>query len=330
MDNYLWILFTICLLRIDAAVATNDPCSVDQTFQKCLNPKARGSVHLEFKPLFPKGVDFVYAFDSETQEEADQQYVPEGSVAAPDSKVAFWLEYPEVNLNPAAHMDTFLEVLMNENFTGDPSGGNNGCDGLWGTKCSQSLVAWFKAEVAGGAYSPGEAISRLRNYYGAGSRTEEEKRILEDTGCPVGFFNKTFGYGAFATENGEGSRNTRIKASGGPKAPWFIDKIPATGYDEQIKKGVGMFILRKPLQGDLYKDVKNLQLEMACVKAKRLSEEDNTNQGGGNNMSGNGGSNIPGLHSSGAARPTFPAGLVSLAAILVWVSSQASARPYIV
>ncbi|DAA78700.1 TPA_exp: Uncharacterized protein A8136_2485 [Trichophyton benhamiae CBS 112371] len=321
MDCYLWLFFTICLLRIEAAIAMYDPCLVDETFQKCLYPKARGSVHFEFKPLFPKGVDFVYSFDSETQEDADQQYVPEGSVAAPDSKVAFWLEYPEVNLNPAAHTETYMVVLANENFTGDPSGGNNGCDGLWGAKCSRSLAAWFKAEIAGGAYSPGEAISQLRSYYGGESRTEEGKRILEDTGCPVGFFNETFGYGAFATENGEGSRNTRINASGGPKAAWIVEKISSTGYDEQIKKGVGMFVLQKPLQGDLYKDVKNLQLVMACVKAKRLPEKNSPNQGGDNDMTGNGGSNIPGLHSSGAARPTFSAGLVSLAAVLVWVSS---------
>lgn len=82
-----------------------------------------------------------------------------------------------------------------------------------------------------------------------------------------------------------------------------------------------MFVLQKPLQGDLYKDVKNLQLVMACVKAKRLPEKNSPNQGGDIDMTGNGGSNIPGLHSSGAARPTFSAGLVSLAAVLVWVSS---------
>lgn len=76
--------------------------------------------------------------------------------------------------------------------------------------------------------------------------------------------------------------------------------------------------------------MKNLQLEVACVKAKRLSEEDNPNQGGDDDMPGNGGSNIPGLHSSRAARPAFSTDVVSLAAVLVWVSSQVSARPHIV
>ncbi|EFQ99277.1 hypothetical protein MGYG_02290 [Nannizzia gypsea CBS 118893] len=104
MDSYLCLFLAVWFLRVAGVIAANDdPCAVDQYFQKCVNPKARGSVSFEFKPLFPKALDFVYAFDSETQEEADKQYVPEGSTPAPDSKVAFWLEYPEVNLNPTAH-----------------------------------------------------------------------------------------------------------------------------------------------------------------------------------------------------------------------------------
>lgn len=189
MDSYLWLFITVWFLRIGGVIAANDdPCAVDQYFLKCVNPKARGSVSFEFKPLFPKGLDFVYAFDSETQEEADKQHVPEGSTPSPDSKVAFWLEYPEVNLNPAAHAETYMLVLMNENFTGNPSGSNNGCDGLWGAQCSKNLAAWFKAEMAGGALSPGDSIRRLGTIFGK-PKTSEGKRILENTGCPNGFFN---------------------------------------------------------------------------------------------------------------------------------------------
>lgn len=192
MDSYLWLFLAVWFLSVGEVVANDARCAVDQQYRGCLNPKARGSVSFEFKPLFPQSVDFVYAFDSETQKEADLQYVPEGSTASPDSKVAFWLEFPEIYLNPAAHTRTHMLVLMNENFTGDPSGSNNGCDGLWGAQCSQNLAAWFKAEIAGGALSPGEAISHLDGYYG-GPRTSEGTRLLENMGCPDGFFNKHFG-----------------------------------------------------------------------------------------------------------------------------------------
>ncbi|EFQ99276.1 hypothetical protein MGYG_02289 [Nannizzia gypsea CBS 118893] len=141
--------------------------------------------------------------------------------------------------------------------------------------------------------------------------------------CPDGFFTDHYEVGgALATENGEGRLNTRVKESGGPKAPYIVRQIAATGYDQQIKKGVGVFLLRKPLQGNLYKDVKNLQLEMACVKAKRLSDEDIANQGGSSNTSGGGDDIIvPDLDSGSAGRPAFCASLVS-AAVLIWVFSQ--------
>jgi hypothetical protein len=100
-------------------------------------------VSFEFQPLFPSNPTFVYAFDVQDEDESD------GPNVAPErmSKVGFWLEYTDHNLDPQAKQETHLAVLLNGNITGTPGGGHNGCDGVWGAECSNSIMELVKLEM---------------------------------------------------------------------------------------------------------------------------------------------------------------------------------------
>ncbi|EEQ31819.1 uncharacterized protein MCYG_04638 [Microsporum canis CBS 113480] len=111
--------------------------------------------------------------------------------------------------------------------------------------------------------------------------------------------------------------------SGSARYPYIGERFGATGYDRQIKKRAAVFLIRKPLQGDLYKNIENLKLEMACVKAERFHEDDNSGEEGKGSMSN--GDNGEKEHNSSesqpgsAARPALCTSLVSAVA-LIWVS----------
>ncbi|KAK2837018.1 hypothetical protein FQN49_006493, partial [Arthroderma sp. PD_2] len=237
-------------------------------------PEARGSVNFDFKPLFPKGVSFVYAFNSETQS-ADDQHTTKGSTAAPDTRVGFWLEYPEVNQAPSADMQTHMTVLLNKNLTGVPSGGNNGCDGLWGAECSNNLAAWLKTEAAGSSSDLGGVINSFNSI--GDSRTSEGKRLMENLSCPSGILHMSYdNSGSYLANERKGSP-TEIMEFGNALNPYIVETFKGTGYDQQIEQAAVVLLLRKPQDGDLAKNVDSLQLEMACVKAERLPDDDSSN-----------------------------------------------------
>jgi hypothetical protein len=119
-----------------------------------INPIAKGKTSFEFKPLFPTNPSFVYAFDAQTVEEAQNNSIAPGTSPTPYSNVAVWLEYTGANLTRSTHEISEIILLMSENITGTPSGGNNGCDGVWGPACSNDLIAAIKGRIAEAAKGP--------------------------------------------------------------------------------------------------------------------------------------------------------------------------------
>ncbi|KAJ5623991.1 hypothetical protein N7510_000300 [Penicillium lagena] len=97
----------------------------------CVDPVAQTAVSLQFQPVFPDPVTFFYGFDAS----------PLGKGEGPMTKVAYWLRYQDNHVNhDAVDANRTSEVALRiGNITGVPSGGNNGCDGIWGPPCSEDL-----------------------------------------------------------------------------------------------------------------------------------------------------------------------------------------------
>lgn len=97
----------------------------------CIEPLAQVAVPFSFQPLFPDPITLFYSFDA----------LSSGKGQGPMTKTAFWLGYQDRNINQNA-IDTNRTTEIGfriGNLTGSPSGGNNGCDGIWGEKCTRDL-----------------------------------------------------------------------------------------------------------------------------------------------------------------------------------------------
>lgn len=173
-------------------------CSYDSS-DECIEPEARGSVEFQFKPLFPSNAQFVYAFaagyepdySNNDDEEEDE------STRTPETKVGFWLEYPEADLSPSSEMETSLVFLMHENITGTPSGGNNGCDGIWGARCSSGIAEVIKSEITTtpSSFGPslGQVLTKLFIWDGIWDALDPESNALRNlTTCPKGVLKEFY------------------------------------------------------------------------------------------------------------------------------------------
>lgn len=96
----------------------------------CIDPMAQTAISLDLPPLFHENVNLYYAYDANSR----------GKGHGPMTKVGFWLRYARHINSSAINMNRTSELSMRVgNLTGTPSGGNNGCDGIWGPKCSRDL-----------------------------------------------------------------------------------------------------------------------------------------------------------------------------------------------
>lgn len=97
----------------------------------CIDSLAQTAVRFDLKPLFPDPVTLYYSFDASAS----------GKGEGPMTKTAFWLGYPNKNINfDAVDANRTSEIgLRIGNLTGTPSGSNNGCDGIWGSDCSRDF-----------------------------------------------------------------------------------------------------------------------------------------------------------------------------------------------
>lgn len=122
----LWVLFAVlAVVRSGAAQF----CSFWDG--SCISPLAQSARRLTFSPLFPDPITFYYAYDAD----------PTGKGDGPMTKIAFWLRYNthRVKPDPVDENRTSEIALRVGNLTGTPSGANNGCDGLWGSSCSEDI-----------------------------------------------------------------------------------------------------------------------------------------------------------------------------------------------
>ncbi|KAL2820405.1 hypothetical protein BJX63DRAFT_428232 [Aspergillus granulosus] len=247
-------------------------CEIN-SFNDCIDPIALGSKSFSFEPLFPSPLSFTYAFDVQNSTELSSEAIRPGEEQVPDSKIAFWLEYGEATLTPSARHESYMAVLLSPNITGSPEGGHNGCDGVWGAECSRNLIKFLKEQMAGESSAAGATLSQViaqatRTIIGG---TADEVPAL---GCPEGVFDDVYHvdeYGDLAIEN---SRTTRIIPSGNATHPFISERLFDTTREDLLDRAAVALLARVPLEGDLYTDVENIQLDIVCVAAEVVGEDE--------------------------------------------------------
>jgi hypothetical protein len=189
-------LLLVLLPLLQGAATTEVKCGVGDHTQ-CVSPEALGRVNFEFKPLFTEPATFVYAFDAENETEVANKPIDSGSSAVPNVKMGFWLEYTKYQLTPTAHMETDMAVLIGENITGTPSGGHNGCDGVWGSECSQNLVAYLKTKVSQARSldaSISSVLGDIQSYNSDRQRYYNGRGVVgRNLSCAADVFDKFYG-----------------------------------------------------------------------------------------------------------------------------------------
>lgn len=129
----------------------------------CINETVRLSTEFEFKPLFPKGVRFVYSLDSLTGDEwynAEPVRSKESTVGTESTMIGWYLEYDDDNGISFNNSDLLYGTQMMVFFTNvskSTGGGNNGCDDLIGSGCVDKITQVIKDYF----------FSKNTKYYGA-------------------------------------------------------------------------------------------------------------------------------------------------------------------
>lgn len=180
--------------RLDIFDGPDGPrdCSVT-SLEDCVEPMARGSASFEFKPLFPEDATFVFAFDVQDEKELDDDAIAPGETQIPDAKVAYWLEYNEVELTASDRQETYMVVLTNENVTGTASGGgHNGCDGVLGSECAENLAQLIKTQIAAARNRAFADFPSVFGYLDVPIRDDELAYAVGNLSCPVGIFDEPY------------------------------------------------------------------------------------------------------------------------------------------
>ncbi|KAI9374226.1 hypothetical protein BJX61DRAFT_540959 [Aspergillus egyptiacus] len=220
----------------------------------CVDPLAQTAISFRFPPLFLEPINFYFAYDADAR----------GKGQAPMIKAGYWIGYEAYVDNSVMDVNRTSEIAIRVgNLTGTPSGGNNGCDGVWGSECSMNLKKTFK-----------EYIYELVT---SGSSYSDPLRTVVDAlrahpphiaNCPPPFFDvQHFPVDEFVGENADG-KTAYIKTTGTSNSPWsiwLIDDMKAVDQAEQVAVGI---ISRTPQYGsEPPADEDEIGIELVCARA---------------------------------------------------------------
>lgn len=141
----------------------------------CVDPLAQTAISFYLPPLFNENVHLYYAYDANSN----------GKGHGPMTKVSYWMRYARHINSSAITMNRTSELgLRVGNLTGTPSGANNGCDGIWGPRCSRDL----KRLLSGAIYDlSNESDYNDNPLYTVLNQMQSDKPYLEN--CPPQFFD---------------------------------------------------------------------------------------------------------------------------------------------
>jgi hypothetical protein len=151
-------------------------CDPLDLFDPCIDPMTLGSVTLNFEPLFPEPVDFTWGFALQN----NYQYYP----GAPDTKVAYWLEYNATQPPASEPHDTYMVMVLG-GAGGITSGGHNGCDGPLGEECAANFAGFLKEHIAG----QGNRTDKMLNQALYAFRDEG---VPDSIGCAENYFSSFY------------------------------------------------------------------------------------------------------------------------------------------
>lgn len=221
----------------------------------CIDALAQVAVPLDFSPLFADPITLFYSFDSSKFGKGD----------GPMTKTAFWLGYKNHNVNPnIIETNTTSEVALRVgNLTGTPAGGNNGCDGIWGEKCSHNIKTALQQSIFNLVTSHkyySQPLATVLNEYLIDQPDLEEcgPHVFDVAAIPV----QDFAYEEFP------SREVTIMKPGSGYHPWqvwYLDDMTDAKQASQVAVGI---ISRAPcLNGIPPLSPDGIQIELVCLQA---------------------------------------------------------------
>ncbi|EAW11630.1 uncharacterized protein ACLA_093290 [Aspergillus clavatus NRRL 1] len=259
-----WLLLTLLVVILPSTVAQF--C----TFWDggCVDPLAQTAVTFDFPPLFLDDITLYYGFDAN----------PSGKGQDPMIKASFWLRYDANRIdNSVIHVNRTSEIAFRVgNLTGTPSGGSNGCEGVWGQQCTDNLRdllkgAFYELSMKGESYSyPLQAVL---------NKMLAHPPFLSN--CPPQFFSdlQSLPVQPFAQET-EPDKTATIQTpgfSGSPWKTWFIDNVTSSQQAEQVAVAV---ISRAPtFNGHPLHSKDDVQIEFVCIQAPSSGGSSSTKDG---------------------------------------------------
>ncbi|OKL62023.1 hypothetical protein UA08_02527 [Talaromyces atroroseus] len=265
-----------CLYTTLVLPATAYSCAFSDN--TCIDSIAQVSISFQFESISPSPLLFFYAFDG------GFSYANGSSVI----KVGYWLQYDQSQLTAYNELSngtnwTTEAALRIGNLGGYVGGSNNGCDGVWGNACSESLKFFLQTSMFN--------LARSGIPYDMPLQTVLQP--LTDgipgpyiQGCPSTLFqlndiptyaviNKTtFGY----TDQ---STNVSVAPSGSASSSWRTWTIPDITPMQQAREVAVGIITRGPVYGsEPLTSPDDIQIELVCSRAPKQGHFPDPGPGG--------------------------------------------------
>ncbi|KAL2859527.1 hypothetical protein BJX68DRAFT_226399 [Aspergillus pseudodeflectus] len=257
------------ILAISLALLANaqteqdfEACDPLDLFDPCIDPMTLGTVTLNFEPLFPEPVDFTWGFALQN----NYEYYP----GAPDTKVAYWLEYNSTQPPAAEPHDTYMVMVLG-GAGGITSGGHNGCDGPLGEECAENFAGFIKEHIAGQANRTDEMLDEALYAF-------RDEGVPQSIGCAENYFRSFYAVTHYELLDGilarEDGKSLDIIQSGNESFPFNTYVHQRTPYGYLINKVAVPVIVRLPSEGDSWRDVENIQVEFGCARSAPVNQPD--------------------------------------------------------
>ncbi|KAJ5684236.1 uncharacterized protein N7477_000581 [Penicillium maclennaniae] len=220
----------------------------------CIDPLAQTAVSFDFQPLFTDPIYFYYGFDASSS----------GKGKGPMTKTGFWLRYQDrhVNKNAINHNLTSEVALRVGNMTATPSGTSNGCDGVWGTRCSNDIKFAIQQTIF--------LLSSSGQYYDRPLERALEHMMLVPPHLPncvsFVFDVATIPVQEFAREGTD--QNVTVMPSGSGDRPWqvfYLDDM--TDHQQASQVAVGIITRGPSYDSAPPMSPDEIQVELVCLQA---------------------------------------------------------------
>ncbi|OJJ33784.1 hypothetical protein ASPWEDRAFT_112969 [Aspergillus wentii DTO 134E9] len=222
----------------------------------CIDPFAQTAVSVSLPPLFLEDVSLYYAFDVNSQ----------GKGRGPMTKSAFWLGYdsnPRINSSVIDANRTSEVGMRVGNLTGTPGGGNNGCDNIWGPRCSRDLIDLIKGNIF--------ALATSGNYYSYPLDAVLHEMLAAKpalSNCAPSLWDVQDIWVDYFVQESVADRTATIQTPGDSDSPWrnfLLDGLTASQQAEQV--AVAIFSRAPSYDSGPPETKDEIDVNLVCVQA---------------------------------------------------------------